>query len=51
MSRKPSEEVINAKNIDLETVDILTVTINEMNDPSLEKALVDAGLAEYVTEE
>ena len=48
MARKPSEEILNAKDIDLTTVDILTVTINEMNNPQLERALVDAGLAEYV---
>ena len=48
MARKPSEEILKAKDIDLTTIDILTVTINEMHDPQLEKQLVDAGLAEYV---
>ena len=50
MSRKPSEEILKAKDIDLQTIDILNVTINEMNDPQLMQALVDAGLAEYVDE-
>lgn len=50
MPSKPSTEILQAKDIDLTTVDILTVTINEMNNPNLERELVDAGLAEYVTE-
>lgn len=48
MARKPSDEILNAKDVDLTTLDILTVTINEMNNPQLERALVDAGLADYV---
>ena len=50
MATKPSKEILNAKDIDLTTLDILNVTINEMNDPQLMQALVDAGLAEYVEE-
>ena len=50
MARKPSDEILNAKDVDLTTVDILTVTINEMNNPQLQRALVEAGLAEYVDE-
>ncbi len=50
MPSKPSNEILQAKDIDLTTVDILTVTINEMNNPNLERELVDAGLAEYVNE-
>lgn len=50
MPTKPNQEVIDAKDIDLTTVDILTVTINEMNNPNLERELVEAGLAEYVNE-
>lgn len=50
MAIKPSEEVLKAKDVELTTLDILNVTINEMNDANLERALVDAGLAEYVDE-
>lgn len=50
MPSKPSNDVLQAKDIDLTTIDILTVTINEMNNPSLERELVESGLAEYVTE-
>lgn len=51
MAVKPSEEVMKAKDIDLKTLDILNVTINEMKDTELMQALVDAGLAEYVDED
>ena len=51
MAVKPSEEVMKAKDIDLKTLDILNVTINEMKDTDLMQALVDAGLAEYVDED
>lgn len=51
MAVKPSEEVMKAKDIDLKTIDILNVTINEMKDTELMQALVDAGLAEYVDED
>lgn len=50
MPNKPNDEVINAKDIELRTLDILNVTINEMHDPELMQALVDAGLADYVEE-
>lgn len=51
MASKPSEEILKAKDIDLTTIDILNVTLNEMNDATLNQALVDAGLAEYVEDE
>ena len=51
MAIKPSNEVMNAKNVELKTLDILTTTINEMKDTDLMQALVDAGLAEYVNVE
>ena len=50
MPTKPTKEILDAKDVDLTTLDILTVTINEMNNPSLERELVEAGLADFVNE-
>ncbi len=45
MPRKPSKEVLEAKDKELRPKDILEATINEMNDPELEQRLIDAGVA------
>lgn len=48
MPRKPSQEVIDAANKNLDPKDVLNAVINDMHDPELERRLVDAGLARYV---
>lgn len=50
MPRKPSQQVIDAAKKTLSPQDVLNATINDMNDPELERRLVDAGLARYVEE-
>lgn len=50
MPRKPSKQVLEAASKHLNPQDVLNATINDMNDPELEKRLVDAGLARYVEE-
>ena len=45
MPKKPSTEVLEAKNKDLKPKDILEAVINEMNDGELEDRLVQAGVA------
>lgn len=50
MPRKPSAEVLEARNAKLDPKAVLEATINEMNDPELERKLVDAGVAVYATE-
>ena len=50
MPRKPSKEVLEAADKHLDPRDVLNATINDMNDPALEKRLVDEGLARYVEE-
>ena len=45
MPKKPSTEVLEAKNKDLKPKDILEAVINEMNDSELEDRLVAAGVA------
>ena len=51
MPRKPTQEVLDAAKQKLDPIAVLNATINEMNDPELEKALVDAGVARYVESE
>ncbi len=51
MPRIPDSDTLNAKNIQLDPVKVLTAVINDMNDPELEQKLVDAGVATYVEEE
>lgn len=48
MPRKPSQEVIEAASRSLDPRDVLNAVINDMDNPELEKSLVDAGLAKYV---
>ena len=50
MPKIPDEKTLNAKNVKLDPVAVLTAVINDMNDPELEKKLVDAGVATYVEE-
>ncbi len=45
MPRKPSKEVLEAKDKDLKPKDILEAVINEMHDEELEQRLIDAGVA------
>lgn len=51
MPRIPDSDTINAKNVKLDPIAVLTATINDMHDPELEQKLVDAGVATYVEEE
>ncbi len=48
MPRKPSKEVLEAKDKVLDPVKTLEALINDMKDPALEQALVDAGVAARV---
>lgn len=50
MPRVPEDKVIEASKKKLNPKALLNVVINEMHSPELEKALVDAGVAEYVEE-
>ncbi len=45
MPRKPTKEVLEAKDKQLEPAKVLEAIINDMNDPALEQNLIDAGIA------
>ena len=48
MPRKPTKEVLEAKDKVLDPVKVLEALINDMNDPALEQSLIDAGVASKV---
>ena len=50
MPRKPDEATLRAKDVKLDTVQVLEAIINTMNDPGLEQRLVDAGVAVKIEE-
>lgn len=50
MPRKPSKEVLEAKDKALDPVKVLEAIINDMNDQALEERLVEAGVAVRVEE-
>ena len=50
MPRKPGKEVLEAKDKKLDPVKTLEAIINDMNDPTLEARLVEAGVALKVEE-
>ena len=50
MPRKPSKEVLEAKDKKLEPVKVLEAIINDMSDPALEERLIEAGVAVKVEE-
>ena len=50
MPRKPTKEVLEAKDKHLEPVKVLEAIINDMADPGLEARLIEAGVAVKVEE-
>ena len=50
MPRKPTKEVLEAKDKKLDPVKTLEAIINDMSDPALEARLVEAGVAVKVEE-
>lgn len=50
MPRKPSKEVLEAKDKVLDPVKVLEAIINDMGDSALETRLVEAGVAVKVEE-
>lgn len=51
MPRIPDENTINASKRKLDPKAVLNAVINDMHNDELEKALVEAGVARYVTED